>query len=110
MIRKLIDILRLLSISPNGCTHEHIVLHTNIPEPMPFLDKLCTKGYVCNTTSENGSLIPGHRFKITSKGMKRIEKSNMQTIRIPLALLVTTFQAENSGLSRDQVSQLEVEY
>ena len=41
--------------------------------------------------------------------MKRLEEGDMQTVRIPLTLLISTFQTEKSELSGDQASQLEVE-
>ena len=102
-------ILRLLSINPSGCTSEYIVLHTNIPEPMPILEILCAKGFVRNIMPEHGSLIPGPRFRITPKGLNKLEEANMQTVHIPLALLISTFQIEESESPEDQVSQLEGE-
>ena len=105
----MIAILRLLSLTCHGCTPEHIALHTNIPEPMSIIEKLCSKGYVQNIIPEHGSLVPGPRFRITSKGLKRLEEGNMQTVRIPLALLLSTFQANESKSFDNQPSQLEVE-
>jgi hypothetical protein len=100
-------LLRLLSLSPTGYTTEQIIQRTNITEPSLLLEDLIQNGYVRNIETDNGSICSGPRFKLTTKGLRKLKKLEQQVTRIPISRLIKTFQENQVGSSFENGFSLE---
>ncbi len=78
------SILRTLNMGGGCCPLGYIVIHTNIVEPLPFLESLEEEGYVRRINGDGWSPTSSPKFEITEKAHKKLREMDSAGLTIPL--------------------------
>lgn len=91
MEKKLIKILQCLDRSASGCQLGYVTHHTNILDPLPFLETLEEHGFVQRCPC-NGWSASGHpKFEITKQGRQQLREVEINSVSIPIRILAKAY-------------------
>ena len=89
MEKRMASILRALNMGSGCCPLGYIVIHTNIVEPLPFLESLEKEGYVRRINDDGWSPASSPKFEITEKARKKLREMDSAGLTIPLKAIET---------------------
>ena len=87
MEKTLITILQCLDRASSGCQLGYITRHTNIMDPLDYLNTLEQNGFVQRCQSDGWSPAGYPRFEITLSGRQQLRKIEVSNIHIPIRVL-----------------------
>ena len=89
MEKRMASILRALSMGSGCCPLGYIVIHTNIVEPLPFLESLEKEDYVRRIDNDGWSPTSSPKFEITEKARQKLREMDSAGLTIPLKAVET---------------------
>lgn len=87
MEKPLIRILQCLERASSGCQLDYITHHTNITEPLEYLNILEQNGFVRRCPCDGWSPTGYPKFEITRKGHQQLRKIEISGVQIPIHVL-----------------------
>ena len=89
MEKRKASILRALNMGGGCCPLGYIVIHTNIVEPLPFLESLEEEGYVRRINGDGWSPTSSPGFGVAGGAHKKLREMDSAGLTIPLSAVET---------------------
>jgi len=87
MEKSLIKILQCLDRASSGCQLGYITHHTNIMDPLDYLNTLEENGFVQRCQCDGWSPTGHPKFEITPNGRQQLRNFEISGIHIPIRVL-----------------------